>query len=192
MGILKSPNCLSVVGIAFLLPLVSLAGTSSCSGLAPTYPANYSQQASGLLEGIRDDARRAATRIAQLKPFASSSNTSWDFQTEELIGIQSQVNDMESKVCRLKTIGPVLPRAQQGTIRGVVSEVRSLTARTRAALRHARARTGQLWSPSYKMETQNAYREATMIASTIEHRELLGRRHANAMTLEETPGVTGK
>jgi hypothetical protein len=192
MGIIKSSNGLFIVGIAFLLPLVSAARTSSCSGVEPTYPSNYSEQASRLLQDIRGDARQVANQIAELKPFTNNSNASWDFETEKLIGAQSQITDMDNRLCRLKTIEPVVTPAQQKTIQGVESELPSLRANSRGALLHVEARTGQLWSPSYKMETQNAYREANTIAARIEHREQLARLHANQSTLEESPGVTGK
>jgi hypothetical protein len=156
-----------------LVPSASQAAVPSCGGLAPTYPANYSAESSRLLLEMRDDARRVANAIPQLPAFSDNSRTSWQFQTAQLIGIREQVTDMETKLCRLQVIQHVVTPEQERTIRSVAGPIRSLAKNLRNAAGWINAREGQLWSPSYKMYTQNLSKEAAQTISLIESGEQL-------------------
>lgn len=160
-----------ICAVIVLVPSASLAVVQSCGGLAPTYPANYSAEASGLLLEIRDDARQVANAIPQLPAFSDNSRTSWQFQTAQLIGVREQISDMETKLCRLQVIEHVVAPEQEHTIRSVAGPVRSLAKNLQNAAGWINARKGQLWSPSYKMYTQNLSKEAAQTIGIIESGE---------------------
>jgi hypothetical protein len=155
-----------------VLPSASLAAVLSCGGLAPTFPANYSAEASGLLLEMRDDARRIADAIPQLAAFSDNSRTSWQFQAAQLIGIREQVSAMETKLCRLQVIEHVITPEQAHTIQSVAGPVRSLAKNLRNAAGWINSRKGQLWSPGYKLYTQNLSKEAAQAISIIDSGEV--------------------
>lgn len=158
---------------AVLVPSASLAAVPSCGGLAPTFPANYSAESSRLLLEMRDDARRVTDAIPQLPAFSDNSRTSWQFHAAQLIGIREQVRDMETKLCRLQVIEHVVTSEQEHTIRSVVGPVRSLAKNLQNAAAWINAREGQLWSPSYKLYTENLSKEAAQAITVIENGEQL-------------------
>jgi hypothetical protein len=161
-----------ICAVIVLVPSASLAVVQSCGGLAPTYPANYSAEASGLLQEMRDDARRVANTIPQLAAFSDNSRTSWEFQAAQLIGIREQVSDMETKLCRLQVIEHVITPEQAHTIQSVAGPVRSLAKNLRNAAGWINSRKGQLWSPGYKLYTQNLSKEAAQAISIIDSGEV--------------------
>jgi hypothetical protein len=171
MRALKRWKRIASICAAVLVPSASLAAVPSCGGLAPTSPANYSAEASSLLLDMRDDARRVADAIPQLAAFSDNNKTSWEFQAAQLIGIEEQVSDMETKLCRLQVIEHVVTPEQEHTIRSVAGPVRSLTKNLRNASGWVNARNGQLWSPSYKRYTEDLSKEAAQTISVIESGE---------------------
>jgi hypothetical protein len=192
MGIIKPWKWLPIMGAVVLLPASSPARPASCAGLAPTYPANYSEEASLLLQGMGDDARQVAAAVQELKPFANNGVVSWEFQVQKLAGIQLQVNDMSNKLCRLDTIQRVVAGSQQATIHAVEPHVPRLVATAQNALHHVNSRQGNLWTPAYQTETQDLFKEATVVAARISHDEQLAQLRATEAALEESPGVDGK
>ena len=46
MNRIESLSTVSVMSLLLLSPAVAAAGVQSCAGLAPTFPSNYSEQAS--------------------------------------------------------------------------------------------------------------------------------------------------
>jgi hypothetical protein len=171
MRALKRWKRIASICAMVLVPSASLAAVQSCGGLAPTYPANYSAEASGLLLEMRDDARRVADAIPQLKAFYDNSRTSWQFHAAQLIGIREQLSDMETKLCRLQVIEHVVPPELEHTIRSVAGPVRSLAKNLRNAAGWINEHEGQLWSPSYKMYTANLSKEAAQAIGIIESGE---------------------
>jgi hypothetical protein len=172
MRALKRWKRIASICAVVLVPSASLAALPSCGGLAPTSPANYSAEASSLLQAMRDDARRVADAIPQLAAFSDNSRTSWQFQAAKLIGIREQVSDMETKICRLQVIQHVVTPEQEHTIRSVTGPVRSLAKNLRNAAGWVNAREGKLWSPSYKVYTENLSKEAAQAISIIDSGEV--------------------
>jgi hypothetical protein len=162
----------SVCAVA-LIPSATPAAVQSCGGLAPTFPANYSAESSRLLLEMRDDARRVADAIPQLKAFSDNSRTSWQFHAAQLIGIREQLSDMETKLCRLQVIEHVVTPEQEHTIQQVAGPVRSLAKNLRNAAGWINTREGLLLSPSYKLYTENLSKEAAQAISIIESGEEL-------------------
>jgi hypothetical protein len=189
---IKRFRSLSLIGAVILLPAASIAGVGACGGYAPTFPSNYSQEASQLLQTVRDDAQRVQDDIAGLKALANDRDVNWGVHAITLERIQSRVNDMKDRLCRLKVIQRVVAAGESHAIAVVGPQVAAMATNTNRALDHVKRHEGELWSESYRICTQNLDHEAVAVEGRIDRDEQLSELRTRESEFEMNSGPTGK
>jgi hypothetical protein len=189
---LKWLRRLSLVSAVLLVPVASVAEVESCAGYRPTLPANYSGEASALLQSVRDDAQQIADRITELNELSADPDVNWGIHAQELASIRMSISEMETRVCRLDVIQPVVPGGEGHVIQSLPSEVQQMAADARLAFDYVTHRQGELWSQQYTAYTRNIYNAATATAGQIDQAEQISQLRALDSRITLDPGLAGK
>ena len=179
----------SVCAVALLLlsPSAVVAAVQSCAGFAPTFPSNYSEQASALLQDVRNDGKQIADQIADLRRLEKDADVSWGTHALQLERIQSEIEEMNNKLCRLETVQRVAEGWQRQVIFYVIPRLQAMSNNTHLAIDHVVHHKGELWEPSYRRCTENLHNDAAAVADAIDHGEHL----ALVRTRESNLGLNG-
>jgi hypothetical protein len=173
MNRIGSITTVAAVSLLLLSPAAAVAAVQSCAGLAPTFPSNYSEQASALLLDVRNDGKQIAEQIADLKRLEKDPDLSWGIHALQFERIQSEIEEMNAKLCRLETIQRVAEGWQRKVIFYVIPRLRAMSINAHLALDHVVHHEGELWTPSYRKCTENLHDEAAAVADAIDHDEHL-------------------
>ena len=183
---------ISLIGAVTLLPAASFAGSESCSGYAPTFPSNYSQEAFKLLSSVRDDAQQVVDAVAELKTLVNDRDIDWSVHALVLARIQLKVNDMKERLCRLNVIQLVVIGWERRAIGELGPQVVAMSTDSNRALEHIKHHEGKLWSDSYWTSVRNIGNEAVAVKSSVDGGEQVWEFHTHEAEIEMNCGLTGK
>jgi len=172
-GLLMSVNRIGTFMLAGLVVLFPVdAAVRSCGGQAPTFPSNYSQQASALLHHVRHDVQQIEDQVAELKRLANDQDVSWGEHALQLDRVLTEVDEISNWLCRLEVIQWVAENWQRRVISDLAVQLRAMGTDAQTAFAHVRQHDGgALWSPPYRKCIQRLYDEALAAANRIDSAE---------------------
>ena len=179
----------ALTSLVALFPVTGLA--ASCAGLAPTFPSNYSQQASDLLQNVRTDAQQIENQMAELRRLANDEDVSWGEHALQLDRVLTELDEIGHWLCRLEVIQRVAENWQRKAISGVALQVRAMTADAQRGIAHVKHHEGALWSPAYQECIQHVYEKALAVENGIARREQVAQLRTRESELE-TSNLAGK
>jgi hypothetical protein len=162
--------CISA-GVAAFVPPATAAGVQECVAGTPT-PASYTWdfkgETNGIFRKIQSDARQAYDHAEQLQTLARV-DFDWYTQEGELAAIKDDVNDIESKICRLETIRRVDAPWQKAEIGRIAETARLMVDNTQDAILFGNDHQEMLWLATYKKYADNLYTEAGNLAHSVDN-----------------------
>jgi hypothetical protein len=172
-----------ICAVMILVPAGSLWGAARECVVAKPTPAsatwNFHQEADNIFTGILRDAQRADYHAEQLRNIVSTAEiVDWPSDVNEFNGLQTAVDDMGGKLCRLETIRPVLEAWQQKAVDRIAKTVTLLADNTQDALLFGDKHRETLWMPTYQRYTENLYSESHALVRSMQHAVKLA--HAEA------------
>lgn len=171
---------------AVVMPIALLASTPrACVAGKPTpasYAWNFPQEASRLLDGIQMDAASVKNHADRLEVFSMDQNIDWRVHGDVLNGIQSKVDDMGRKLCRLEMIRRVSTPQERKAIDQTASLVRLMADNTDDAINFLNARQANFWEPSYREYVGNLYRESGQVLHSVKTFEQSAKIHGVGRT----------
>ncbi len=172
---MNTVNWIGTVTLAGLVVLFPVgAAVRSCGGTAPTFPSNYSQQASELLHNVRHDVQQVENQVAELKRLANDPDVSWGEHALQLDRVLTEVDEIGNWLCRLEVIQRVAENWQRKVISALSVQMRAIAADAHTAIAHVTHHDGgELWSPPYQKCIQRLHDEALAVASRIDSGEQL-------------------
>jgi uncharacterized Zn finger protein len=176
-------GAVTLAGLAVLFPVG--AAVRSCGGQAPTFPSNYSQQTSDLLQNVRHDVLQVEDQAAELRRLANDQDVSWGEHALQLDRVLTEVDEISNRLCRLEVIQRVAENWQRRVISDLAVPIRAMGADAHTAFAHVRQHDGgELWSPSYQKCIQRLYDEALAVANRIDSGEQLALLRTRESELE--------
>lgn len=141
--------------ITCLLTLAALsAGSLSAAAPAiekctcPLQEWSFPTEATQLLKEIRVASHRLTDSADRLRSFAHG--VSWQTHAGELTQVREQVNEIGTRIERLRSIQHVLEPWQQEALESVAEAGVTLAAGTESAIRHLNDNRNYLWSDTYR------------------------------------------
>jgi hypothetical protein len=175
---------MALASAVLLSPVMAVANVQACSA-PPPYRANYSREASRLMNTMRYDARRAADHAFALENYTNESSlVDWTSHSYQLNRIKSEVDDMGKRLCTLESIQSVTVPREQQLVAQVAPLVQELADNTTDAIRYLNAHQDDLWNPTYKAYTHNMNTEAREISHVINQNEHMTRLREREAGLE--------
>jgi hypothetical protein len=156
-----------------VLPVSSAAAVRECivqKATPASYTWNFRQEASNIFKDIRFDAGRAGYHTGRLERTAwGPDSVSWASDVNQFNQIQSAVNDMSRKLCRLETIRRAASPWQQKAIDRIAIDVTLLADNTQDALAFADTHRETLWVPAFRRYVENMSAEARKLNESMQH-----------------------
>jgi hypothetical protein len=159
-----------VVGFlaAFSLASAAFAATPPVCKCGPptpeSYKWNFSQEASGLLAKLHQDAYRVRDSADYLEKYNREPFLiDWRTDAVTLDSIQDQIDKMDQILCRLRIIERVLPPEQQAEINEITAATVELTDTAQAAIHYLNNNQDRLFLPQYTAYAHEMYSEAGRI-----------------------------
>lgn len=150
------------------VPAAGAALTAHTCTVAQATPASYTwdfkAEANQTLKYIRAEAGDAAMHADTAAAMNRDGMASWFAEAEQLDAVKSDVNAIESKLCRLETIRRVLDRDEQQAIDQIATSARLMANNLEDDYAFGNANGQWLWSPSYQRDLNNLYGEAHGVA----------------------------
>ena len=182
----KSMYCIFSVlmGSAMLLARTP----APCQSGDPTpEPSNWDfpKEASQILSQVRVDSFKIRDLAAQLEAYDGESYlVGWQAQADLLWQLRHQVNQMDSNICRLRTIAPMTTAEQQQAINRILPQMVVLTDETEAAIRFLNENPSYLWAPRYHEYAVAMYNSANFIYHDLQNSgwEYTATRHQTPQT----------
>jgi len=145
-----------------------LAGTpASCqSGMPTTESSNWDfpKEASQILNQIRVDSFQIRELAAQLRVDDRNADlVGWQAESDLLSELRDHVNQMDTNVCRLRTIAPMTTAQQQEAISRIVPQALVVTNETESAIDFLNNNHSYLWAPQYHEYAVALYNSANLI-----------------------------
>ena len=187
---MKKANWLLAALIAFPAASFARTVTESCpANGAPTaqsYTWSFSREATNLLNDVRNDAMKVRNQSGQLDTFVAHPDLiGWRPDSDKLIRIRSEVNDIGSKLCRLEAIrGSVMPW-QKTAIDRTVADSRELALNTTDAIHFLNAHQDFPWSPAYEKTAENISRQSKDLADFLGNSERLAKLHDKELRMDK-------
>jgi hypothetical protein len=181
-----------LAGLATAPGVAAAASSHRCVAGQPTaasYHWNFQQEASQLLDSLRQDAAQLKDHAANLEQFAMRPNLSWNAHATELTAIRGEVNDMGAKLCRLESIRRVLAPWQQDVVDRTAPELRLLADNVQAAIAFVNQRQDAFWMPAYRLYVTNLYTEANRVSGSVANYETYVKVHREDQQLQKELGV---
>ena len=149
---MRAVNWIGTVTLAGLVVLFPVdAAVRPCGGPAPTFPSNYSQQASNHLQNVRHDVQQVEDQVAELKHLANDPDVSWGEHALQLDRVLTEVDEIGNWLCRLEVIQRVAENWQRKVISDLAVQMRAIAADAHTAIAHVKHHDGgELWSPPYQ------------------------------------------
>ena len=120
-------------------------GTCTCPTQAEW---SFPTEASQLLKEIRTASHRLTDSAERLQSY--SHGVSWQTHAGELTKVREHVNEIGTRIERLRSIQHALERWQQEALEAVAKAGVSLAAGTESAIRHLNDNRNYLWSETYR------------------------------------------
>ena len=173
MGSIRISNLVTFLAV-LVLPAMTFAATQQgCQSGPPTAQSstwNFSQEAAGLLHQINTDAYQAKSAAARLESFSFERGViDWQADADQLRREKHWVNDMDQRLCRLRTIERVLPASQQAEINKIKPAVIEATDTTQSAVKFLDHHQDQLFMQQYKSCAPALYNEDNRIQAATAH-----------------------
>jgi hypothetical protein len=179
---------IALASAVLLSPVIALANAQACSA-PPPYPANYSREASNLMDTMRYDAQRVADHAFQLQNYTRELNlVDWTTHSYQLNRIRSEVDDMGKRLCTLESIQSVTVPKEQQLVAQVAPLVQELADNATDAIHYLNAHQNDFWNPAYRAYTHNMYTEAREISHTINQNEHMTHVRQKEAALEQELG----
>jgi hypothetical protein len=136
-------------------PAVLLAySPAPCQGGKPTpesYKWNFPKEASHILNKVDKDAYKVRESADQLRVDDRTANlVGWQAESDLLSRLRHNVNQMDSNMCRLRTIERMTTPQQQQDIKAVLPEMVIITDEAQSAIRFLNNNHFDLWAPRYR------------------------------------------
>ena len=173
-----------LMGSAMLLartPAICQSGNPTPESANGDFP----KEASQILSQIRVDSFKIRDSAAQLEADDGESYlVGWQSESDLLSEVRDQVNQMDSKICRLRTIAPMTTAEQQQAINRILPQMVVLTDETEAAIRFLNENPSYLWAPHYNEYAVAMYNSANFIYHDLQNRgwEYTATRHQSPQT----------
>jgi len=154
-------------GAAAMLLLPAISGATAVhkcvigKPTAASYTWNFPQEADRIVAGMRHDAVAARVHAEKLVSMVSVADMpGWPSDYNQLSALQTEVNDMSAKLCRLETIRRAVEPWQQKTIDRIARTVTLMADNTQDAIAYGSAHRQTLWEPAYQKYAGNLYQQA--------------------------------
>jgi len=161
------------VATLLLAPALLMGSTDQCQ-TGPVTPASYTwnfpNEASHLLQQMKDQAIQVRDQADQLRAFdREGALISWDVDADVLTNAKAEVNTMDKELCRLRVIRRVTLPWQQEAIDRVVPKMIELTDYVGDAIQNVNDHhmTVNTLDKSYAEEADFVYQRANNIARSI-------------------------
>jgi hypothetical protein len=182
-------GCISAAMMAFAIPATA-AAVQQCPAETPNSASqnwDFKGETNNLFQDIQSDARQALDHADQLQSYADHTGYTWDTHALQLDALKSEVNHMESKICRLETIRRVDAPWQQAEIDRIASTLRLMVDNTEDAILFGSDHQSGLWLGTYRKYTDNLYGEARDLARSVDSAV----DHAHVSAGHEVKGAAG-
>lgn len=155
MSILNKAGYAAYVLAAAALTGANLAAAAQPACAEPVHMAASStedlpREASRLLDQIRADAARVQDQAELLPRLSTDTGRTWESHADALMTIRDQVNDMGSRLCRLKSIRTSVLPWQHEAIDRAEAAVRELANNTRQAIDYLNENQSRFFAESYR------------------------------------------
>jgi hypothetical protein len=181
-----------LAGLAIAPGIAAAASSHECVAGPPTaasYTWNFQQEASQLLDSVRQDAAKLKDHADKLWHFAMQPNMSWNAHATELTAVRDEVNDMGAKLCRLESIRRAAAPWQQDAINQTAPEIRLLADNVQDAIAYLNQREGEFWMPAYRLYVGNLYKEANRVSGSVKTYETYAKVHSEDQQLQNELGM---
>ncbi|HUP02638.1 MAG TPA: hypothetical protein VMU19_01535 [Bryobacteraceae bacterium] len=157
---------------AALAPLPASAATvPACSAGKPTaasYTWDFKAEAARTFSDIRADVEQIATNTDELRALTRDDEVSYNpGESYYWNQVDSAINDMGNRECRLQTIRRVVSPAQQRAIDKILAENRLMAYHARNAGDFGKAHPENLLMGPYRDDLVNLYNEAQALAGVM-------------------------
>ena len=158
-----------ICAITAIVP-AACAATRECVAGRPTaasYTWNFRQEADGIFQDIQSDAVQARSHADYLDRFVAEPDLSWEAHADQLAQLQSEINDIGNRLCRLETIRRVVAPWQQRSIDHIARSVQLMADNAQDAILFLNNNQETLWSPAYRRYVQNLCNEAGDLTASV-------------------------
>jgi|GEM_PF-924857 len=157
------------------------------SGKPTTESSNWDfpKEASEILSQIRVDSFQIRDSAALLRVDNRNADlVGWQAESDLLSQLRDQVNQMDSNICRLRTIAPMTTAEQQQAIDRILPQMVVVTNETQSAIRFLNNNHFYLWAPRYHEYAVALYNSANLINHDLQNRgwEYTATRHQTPQT----------
>jgi hypothetical protein len=158
-----------VVGTLFLMtPLfASSSKAETKADRTTTYNWAYAEEASGLLEEVRNLSARAAEGTDHLNLASRRNSLDWRSHSRHLTDITTHINAMGEKLDRLQEIHGMIAPWQQRAVERVMPNAVALAGHTEEAIAYLNEYQSRLWAPPYRDRVSAMSEQVREIRSTI-------------------------
>jgi hypothetical protein len=166
----------------FVLSILMGAATLSASTPAPCQSGkpttgtpnwDFPKEASQILSQIRVDSFKIRDSAAQLEAYDGEAYlVGWQAESDLLSQLRHQVNQMDSNICRLRTIESMTTAEQQEAITRILPQMVVVTDETQLAIHFLDNNHSYLWAPPYREYAVAMYNSANLIYHDLQNRGL--------------------
>ena len=150
---------------------------------------SFPTEASQLLKEIRAASHRLMDSAETLQSFAHS-RVSWESHATELTRVREHVNEIGSRIERLRSIQDALEPWQQEALESVARAGATLAGGTESAIRHLNDYRNELWSDTYRGHLATVSAGADQVKRSVSvHLELAEARDRLETLQEQVAGL---
>ena len=162
-------TCALAATAAFVAPGMG-ASVHECVPGSPTaasYSWDFKAEANSIFQDLETLARQTRDDADQFQTYTRDEAISWQLQANQLDVLKQEVNDMGTKLCRLKTIRRVLEPWQQAEVDRIAQQVQLMADNTEDAIVYLDGHEHDLWMATYQNYANNLYKQAGALTQSL-------------------------
>lgn len=162
-------SCISAAIAVSAIPAAA-ATVSQCAAGKPTAASctwDFKGEANTIFKDVQADAQQALYHADKLQSFAGDPNLDWQIHADQLEYLKGEINDIGTKLCRLKTIRRVVAPWQQLVIDQIATNARLMADNAQDAIVFGDTKPKDLWLATYQKYVNNLFSEANSLTHSV-------------------------